>query len=103
MVGRIIRKKGTSGRRTQYRKKKNTRRIRYNRRTFKKRAPKIIYVQAAPPAPPAPAAPAPPAPPAPPVQGRQGMFTWGDAGKLLAVDVAAEAIGHEVVKGLDGQ
>jgi hypothetical protein len=32
---------------------------------------------------------------------KQGAFTWGDAAKLLAVDVAAQAIGHEVVEALD--
>jgi hypothetical protein len=27
--------------------------------------------------------------------------TWGDAGKLLAVDVAADVFGHEIIDGLD--
>jgi hypothetical protein len=62
-------------------------------RRSRNRAPKIVYVQVPPPAPPAPPA----APPA------QGNITWGDAGKLLAVNVGADVVGHEVIEGLDDQ
>jgi len=32
---------------------------------------------------------------------KQGAFTWGDAAKLLVVDVAGQAIGHEVTEALE--
>jgi len=50
--------------------------------------PQIVYAQA-----PGPAEPMP----------KQGAFTWGDAAKLLAVDVAAQAIGHEVTEALEDE
>ena len=62
-----------------------------SRRTRRARStPKVIYIQQQAPYPAQQQLP-------PPQQPQQGVFTWGDAGKLFAVDVGAIA----VEKGID--
>ena len=84
---------------------KKPRRPRSAKRRKAAMPPRIVYAQA-----PAPAAAPPPqvvyaqAPgPGEPMEPmpKQGAFTWGDAAKLLVVDVAGQAIGHEVTEALE--
>jgi len=64
-------------------------------KTRKGRQPKVVYIYQPANAQPQPHPPQQPLPP--PQQPQPGVFTWGDAGKLLAVDVGAIML----EKGLD--
>lgn len=73
-------------RRHNRRRQSGGKRKRARRTRRSNRRPKIIYIQQAP-----------EQQPQPTQQPQQGVFTWGDAGKLFAVDVGAIA----VEKGVD--
>ena len=84
--------------------KAKPKKTRAKRRKAAQPRPQIVYAQAPAPAPhpqyvyaQAPA----PMDPMQPMQPKQGAFTWGDAAKLLAVEVGAQAIGHEVTEALE--